>query len=83
MENLFYVIKLTFLIGPSKGKTGYHSVWADKAKAEDYAKTLNKEYKRELYYEVVEEVPVARGSNWHNKSLVKFKDSLGFLEVQK
>lgn len=32
-----YVIKLTYKIGPSKGKSGYHSAWFDKSRAYAYA----------------------------------------------
>jgi hypothetical protein len=79
-----YTIRLTYLLGWSKGRTGYHSVWKDKDAAQRVADRLNDKYGREISYSVEgkSEFQIKKsmcGVNFANATSVKFDDSVGWL----
>lgn len=62
------------------GKVGYHSAWKSRIKADTCALKLNN-YHKDASYIVEEREPLEQGLNRNEKELVKFKDSIGWIEV--
>jgi len=81
MKKILFCLKLQHLTGPCKGAEGYHSIWATKEAAERQMELRNRLHGNQFRYFVVEQKPETVGSNFYNKSLVKFSDSMGFLSV--
>ena len=76
-----YCVKIEHLLGPGKGRVGFHSVFADRNTAERQAEIRNKHGGREFRYWVEERTDGVFAQNWWNRNLVRFEDSFGFLAI--
>jgi hypothetical protein len=79
-DTIFYCVMLKHETGLCKGHVGYHSVWLDKAAAEDHARLRNACTKY-LSYHVVERKAIQTATNYRKGQCVKFDDSAGFMVV--